>query len=92
MALIRCDNVTKGMRSSERTVAVKDARGRKEFLRVELDFLTQHGEEYWLPVGVLHEDSSHKAALIELPQESESGTNRFWAKLTDLRELEPSHA
>jgi hypothetical protein len=44
------------MRDSERTVAIQDAYGRREFLCVEADFLTVAGDQYYLPVGVVHED------------------------------------
>jgi len=57
---------------------------------VEEDFLTLHEGKYWLPVGVINEDKNHGAVLIELPQESESGTNRLWAKLSDLLEMDPA--
>ena len=92
MALIICDQVTKGMRSSERTIAIKDAQGRRVFLRVEEDFLTKEAGRYWLTVGVINEDKNHEAVLIELPQESESGTYRLWAKTTDLLELDHSQS
>jgi hypothetical protein len=88
MALIVCDQITKGLRGSERTVAIKDVRGRKEFLRVEEGFLTLESGKYWLPVGKIHEDKGKGIALIELPQESESGTNRLWVRLSDFFEKE----
>jgi hypothetical protein len=84
MALLVCDSVTKGLRPSERTVSVRDVQGRREFLRVELGFLTEEGGKYWLPVGKVYEDKERGLALVELPQEGESGANRLWVRVSDL--------
>ncbi len=84
MALVACDQVTKGLRSSERTVSLLDAQGRKEFLRVEEGFLTQENGKSWLPVGVVYEDKARGIVLVELPQEAESGTNRLWVRFSDI--------
>jgi hypothetical protein len=79
------ESVGKGLRNSERTVAVRDVHGRREFLRVEADFLTSEGGRPWLPVGKIYEDKDRQIALIELPQEAASGTNRLWVRLSAVR-------
>jgi hypothetical protein len=84
MALVVCEQVGKGLRSSERTVLIRDIHGRKEYLRVEADFLTIQGNRALLPVAKVFEDKDRAIALIELPQESESGTNRLWMRAGDL--------
>jgi hypothetical protein len=88
MALVVCDQVSSGLRESERSVAVKDVYGRRQFLRVEADFLTpgQGGRQY-ITVGVVHVDPRTKVVLIELPHESDAGVNRLWVRPKDL--LEP---
>jgi hypothetical protein len=84
MAELLCERVTQGLRDSERTVTIRDIRGRRHYLRVELDFLTREGERYWLPVCKVCEDQERDATLIELPQEAETGVNRLWVRSTDL--------
>jgi hypothetical protein len=84
MAEVLCEKVGPGMRPSERTVAVKDVFGQREFLRVEHDFLTAVGERYFLPVGVVQEDREKDLVLIELPQEGECGGWRLWVHASDL--------
>ena len=84
MPQLLCDRVGRGMRESERTVEVKDAQGRREFLRVEQAFLTVVGERTYLPVGLVDEDPDRQLALIELPQEGERGNWRLWVRTADL--------
>jgi hypothetical protein len=81
-----CDKLTKGLRTSERTVAIKDWQGRTHFLRVEYDFLNHEGGREWLPVGKVSEDRGRGLVLVELPQESESGVNRLWVPESSLLE------
>ena len=88
MAQVVCDEVGPGMRPSERTVAVKDIYGRRQFLRADADFLTAgKGGKYYITVGLVHVDPKSKAVLIELPHEAYSGANRIWVRAEDL--LEP---
>jgi hypothetical protein len=76
------------MRLSERTVAVKDVHGRRQYLRADEDFLTLgKGGRYYITVGIVHVDPRSKSVLIELPSEAYSGANRLWVLPQDL--LEP---
>lgn len=77
-----------GMRPSEAIVTIRDAEGRKDFLRVERDFLANIGGRYYLPVALIHEDGPQGRMLVELPQESEIGANRIWVRVTDVHILE----
>ena len=86
MSYLVCKNVTDGLRPSECVVEINDWQGRRVFLRVERDFLTRANGKSWLPVGKLQEDKGKELALVELPQEAESGVNRLWVKLSDLLE------
>jgi len=86
MAQVICE-VSAGLRDSERTVAIRDVHGRKQFLRVEEGFLAPVDSQWYLPVGVVGIDEAKKLALIELPHEADSGVNRLWVRLADLREL-----
>jgi hypothetical protein len=73
-----------GMRNSERTVAIKDIQGRREYLRVPLGFLEIVGEVFYVPVGLVYEDPGRQVSLIELPQEGECGNWRLWVHSADL--------
>jgi hypothetical protein len=84
VAELICERVGPGMRDSERTVAVKDVRGRREYLRVPRGFLTSVGDKHYLPVGVVYEDREKQLVLIELPQEGECGSSRLWVRAGDL--------
>ena len=84
MAELICERVGPGMRESERTVAVKDVQGKREYLRVPQGFLTVVGEQHYLPVGVVYEDKNKGLVLVELPQEGECGSSRLWVRKGDL--------
>ncbi|HYT93891.1 MAG TPA: hypothetical protein VEL76_34550 [Gemmataceae bacterium] len=84
MAYLICEQISQGLRDSERTVLVRDIHGRKHFLRVEEAFLAQEGGRYWLPVGQICEDPEGGFVLIEFPQEAETGANRIWVRPSDL--------
>jgi len=80
MVQVLCE-VTPGMRQTERTVSIQDIRGRKHFLRVEEDFIGYESGSAYLPIGVVGIDERKQLVLIELPHESDSGTNRLWVRM-----------
>jgi hypothetical protein len=84
MPELLCERVGPGMREDERTVAIRDIFGRREFLRVPYGFLTHEGDKYYVPVGVVHIDKEKQLVLIELPQEGECGSWRLWVRVSDL--------
>ncbi len=86
MAMLRCENVTEGLRASEVVASFVDHQGRRHFIRVEEDFLSVEGEAKYLPVGIVHVDPKSKYVLIELPHEAETGANRLWVKPEQLDE------
>jgi hypothetical protein len=86
MAKIRVDNVTEGLRSSEVVASFADFHGRRHFIRVEEDFLSEVQGKKFLPVGIVHVDPKTKAVLIELSHEAETGANRLWVKPDQLDE------
>jgi hypothetical protein len=88
MSALLCDQVGPGMRPDERTVALKDLQGRREFLRVPFGYLVPVGDAYYVPVGLVYEDTAQQVALIELPQEGECGNWRLWVRTADL--LQPN--
>jgi hypothetical protein len=86
MAKVRCENVSEGLRASEAVATFRDYRGRRHFIRVERDFLSQEDGHYYLPIGVVHVDPRTKLVLIELPHEAETGANRLWVTQAQLDE------
>jgi hypothetical protein len=49
--------------------------------------LAREGDVFYLPVPVIHVDPNNKAALISLPIEADSGAQRIWVSLADVRNL-----
>ncbi len=46
MLMIKCHSNTEGMRTGDRTITVRDANGKKEYLLLDPDYLvTQGGED-----------------------------------------------
>jgi hypothetical protein len=86
MNKIRLESIAEGLRTSEALAIFKDYQGRKHFLRVERDFLSQKNGAFYLPVGVVHADPRTNLILIELPHEAETGANRLWVKQDQLDE------
>lgn len=84
MAQIRCERVSEGLRASEALAVFRDHGGRRHFLRVERAFLSQIGDQSYLPVGVVGVDPRTRLVLIELPHEAETGANRLWVKEEQL--------
>ena len=78
MASILCERVAKGLRPSAVIVVFRDYRGKKHYFSCERDFLDKIGDNFYLPVGVVHVDPKTKAVLVELEHEAETGVNRVW--------------
>jgi hypothetical protein len=86
MSKIRCESIADGLRASEALAIFRDYQGRKHYLRVERDYLSQENGVYFLPVGVVHVDPRTSLVLIELPHEAETGANRLWVNQDQLDE------
>jgi hypothetical protein len=86
MSKIRCESITDGLRACEALAIFRDYQGRKHYLRVERDFLSQEAGVSFLPVGVVHVDPRTNLVLIEFPHEAETGANRIWVKQDQLDE------
>ncbi len=84
MPQLRCESVSEGLRASEGLAVFRDYRGRRHFLRVERDFLSEKDGQHYLPIGVVHIDPRTNLVLIELSQEAETGANRLWVKQEQL--------
>lgn len=85
MAMLECE-VSEGLRNAEATVKVVAYDGRPEFMPVARAFLRREGDKDFLPVAVIHIDEPKGAALVSLPLEADSGANRIWVNLIQLRD------
>jgi hypothetical protein len=74
---VRCE-VSEGLRDTEFTVCVRDAKGFRQFMQVTRSMVNYHVETPYLPVGIIQVDRKGGRALIELPTEADSGVNRMW--------------
>jgi hypothetical protein len=77
--------VRPGLRESERTVAVVNIHGRKEFLRIEGSYLRCEGGKFYLPVGYIYEHPESDSVLIELPMEADSGARRVFVPRKNIQ-------
>ncbi len=59
-------------------VAVADAEGNHQFLRVGKGEVVEENDKAYLPVWVVQLDHGGQRALVELPSEADSGTRRMW--------------
>jgi hypothetical protein len=59
-------------------------KGRREYLRIEANYLLQQGERSYLPIGFIYEHPESNSALIELPLEADSGARRLFVSREHL--------
>ena len=85
MARVRCET-REGLNPRQRVAGVEDVYGRRHFLLVDRDYLTEQDGIPYLPVGVVHRNKEKGAALIEFAEEADSGAWRAWVPLEDLLE------
>jgi hypothetical protein len=91
MVLVVCE-ISEGLRSSEATAVITDFDGRRQFIPVDREFLSEINGKWYMPIGFLRVDKDHKAALIQLPVEADSGANRFWVELGNIHQSQETPA
>jgi hypothetical protein len=69
-------------------VQVPDTEGRNHALRVGKGSLVETSGKTYLPVGLVFIDRQGHRALVELPQEADSGTSRVWVPFAHFRRQE----
>ena len=90
---VLCNEVLDGLRDSEATVVVISHSGKAEFVRASRSGLFQKGTHTYLCVGLVGNHDLTKTALIQFPEEADSGANRVWvpqANLVTLPETVPA--
>ncbi|HYT94152.1 MAG TPA: hypothetical protein VEL76_35880 [Gemmataceae bacterium] len=83
MALLRC-TLSEGPRPGFTTVGIPSIEGRYEYLTIEDNFLAKRGNDRFLPVFIVGRDPRYDTALVELPDEADSGAQRVWVRWADL--------
>ena len=82
---VRCSAVLPGLRSSEATVEVTGHDGKKEYVRASLSGLYKDAEGVqYLCIGLIGTHQDSKTALVQFPQEADSGANRIWVTADSL--------
>jgi hypothetical protein len=69
----------------ERIAAVKDEKGREQYLTVSKGLLSTSGGKTYLSVGIVQVDHGGRRVLIELPVEADSGVRRLWVSFGSFR-------
>ena len=87
---VECDVVVADGILDSQVIRVLDAEGGVHMLRVAKGGLNAQGTKQYLPVGLVRVDQKAKRALIELPQEADSGTSRLWVPFGKFRRQETS--
>jgi hypothetical protein len=85
LSAVECQVLVQDGLLNTQVVGVKDGEGTVHVLRVGKGSLQDQGEKLYLPVGLIKVDRSAKQALVELPQEADSGTSRIWLPFTSFR-------
>lgn len=74
-----------GILANQLAVGVAAEDGRVHYLQVGSGQVARVGPRHYLAVGLIELDYRGKRALIELPTEADSGTNRFWVPFARFR-------
>ena len=80
-------NVSDGLRKAEATVTVSEYDGTPQHFPLDRGLIAKTGGRSAIPVGVIQyagNAGDDELALVSLPVEADSGTQRIWVKLSDL--------
>ncbi len=86
MALLKCTDVSEGLRASEATVTIEEHDGTSQFFPIDRGVLSDIGGVSYLSVRLIHLNDARGIALVGLPVEADSGVNRIWARYEDFLE------
>jgi len=75
-----------GLRDSERSIAIPDFWGRKQYIRIEAYYLHEHEGRTYMPLTFIDEDA--EKVLVELPYEADSGKWRLFVSKKNVLHLE----
>lgn len=83
MAKLHC-SVSEGLRKAEATVTVQEYDGTPQHFPLDRGLISRSTGRDMIPVRVLQYDQTGELALVSLPVEADSGTQRIWVKTTSL--------
>ena len=86
MARLYC-SVSEGLRKAEATVTVSEYDGTSQHFPLDRGLITKAGGRSAIPVGVIQyagDAEGGEMALVSLPVEADSGTQRIWVRPSDL--------
>lgn len=84
MSYLAC-TVGEGLRKDFASVKVTDMETGSMFVSVAKSLVREFNGKPYLAVGVVYKDIINERALIELPNEADSGANRLWVSLDKLK-------
>lgn len=79
--------LSEGLRKAEATVTVSEYDGTPQHFPLDRGLITKINGKYVIPVSIIHyagDAEDNELALVSLPVEADSGTQRIWVKLSDL--------
>jgi hypothetical protein len=79
--------VSEGLRQAEATVTVSEYDGTVQHFPLDRGLISTARGKPTIPVGVVHYATNGQddgLALVSLPVEADSGTQRIWVRLSDL--------
>jgi hypothetical protein len=79
--------VSEGLRQAEATVTVSEYDGTVQHCPLDRGLISTTKGKPAVPVGVVHYAANGQddgLALVSLPVEADSGTQRIWVRLSDL--------
>jgi hypothetical protein len=85
LAEVECDVVVPNGILDTQVIRVADTENHSHALRVAKGWVVEEGGKKYLPIGLIYVDYRGKRALIELPQEADSGTRRVWVPFARFR-------
>jgi hypothetical protein len=83
VAKLSC-RVSDGLRPSEATITVNEYDGTPQHFPLDRGMVSRAGSRDAIPVRVIQKDETEQFALISLPVEADSGSQRIWVKIEDL--------
>jgi hypothetical protein len=83
MAKLYC-TVSEGLRSAEASITVTEYDGSPQHFPLDRGMITRAEGRDTIPVRILQRDERGELALVSLPVEADSGTQRIWVKVKDL--------
>jgi hypothetical protein len=79
--------VSEGLRKTEATVTISEYDGTVQHFPLDRGLIATTGGRPTIPVGVVHyarNGQDEGLALVSLPVEADSGTQRIWVRISDL--------